>query len=69
MSQPSQHFIEDSMRWRGRVLTGKYAHWCFDWDDLPIDETCLEWPCGCGIKEHIDGLEAITPPAAPSTEE
>jgi hypothetical protein len=54
MSQPSQHWIEDSMRWRGVVLTGKYAHWCFDYDDLPVDETCDEWPCGCTI-EMPDG--------------
>lgn len=37
----------DCIKWRGRILTGKYAHWCFDWDGLPIDETCKEWPCGC----------------------
>jgi hypothetical protein len=42
------------MYWRGVVLTGKYAHWCDEWDGLPIDETCEEWPCGCGIKEHVD---------------
>ena len=38
---------EDCLHWRGRVLTGKYKHWCLDWDDLPIDETCHEWPCAC----------------------
>lgn len=38
---------EDCMLWRGEVLKGRYAHWCFDWDDLPIDETCPEWPCEC----------------------
>ena len=36
------------MKWRGRILTGEFAHWCFEWDELPIDETCEnEWPCGC----------------------
>ena len=30
-----------------RVLTGKYRHWCDDWDGLPIDETTPEWPCVC----------------------
>lgn len=33
--------------WRGRVLTGKYAHWCEAWDGLPVDETTREWPCEC----------------------
>jgi hypothetical protein len=45
----------DSLKWRGKILKGKYSHWCPEWDDLPIDETCREWPCCCGIKEHIDG--------------
>lgn len=35
------------MRYRGKVLTGVHAHACWDWDDLPIDETCPEWPCIC----------------------
>lgn len=37
MEQPT--WEEDSMRWWGRVLTGKHRHWCPDWDFLPIDET------------------------------
>lgn len=41
----------DCFRWRGRVLTGKKGHWCFDWDELPVDETCDEWPCKCFKKE------------------
>ena len=44
---PSPDWIEDCMRWRGRVLTGKHAHWCHDWDCLPIDETTDEFPCAC----------------------
>lgn len=46
-TDPSPEWIEDSRKWRGRVLTGEYGHWCPDWDDLPIDETCPEWPCPC----------------------
>ena len=38
-------FEESSIYWRGYILKGKYAHCCDDWDGLPIDETCLEWPC------------------------
>lgn len=40
-------FEQESLRERGRVLTGKYAHWCWDWDDMTMDETCPEWPCAC----------------------
>jgi hypothetical protein len=43
----SPEWIEDCKRWRGRVLTGFYCHWCDDWDGLPIDETTPEWPCVC----------------------
>ena len=42
---------EDCIRYRGRLLNGKNAHYCFDWDFLPIDETCREWPCGCREEE------------------
>ena len=50
-----QDWIEDCQQWRGRLLTGRYAHWCMEWDDLPIDETCPEWPCGCGIEDtHVE---------------
>lgn len=39
---PATDWAEDCMVWRGRILTGKKAHWCFDWDELPVDETCEE---------------------------
>lgn len=45
--QPSTDWEQDCMRERGKLLTGKYAHWCPDWDFLTIDETCPEWPCAC----------------------
>ena len=38
---------KDCLRWRHKVLTGKHAHWCPCWDELPVDETTPEWPCGC----------------------
>lgn len=47
MSKHSQQWERECLHWRGKVLTGKYGHWCPDWDDLPIDETCPEWPCIC----------------------
>lgn len=52
---PSQEFIDACLQYRGVVLTGKYAHWCHDWDGLPMDETCvMEWPCGCSFQEDVD---------------
>lgn len=42
----------DCLTWRGEVLTGEFSHWCYDWDGLPIDETCGEWPCACYCREH-----------------
>ena len=42
-----RNWRRDCLHWRGRVLTGKYRHWCDDWDGLPIDETTPEWPCVC----------------------
>lgn len=43
---------EDCLRYRGAVLTGQLAHWCHDWDGLPVDETteeiktCTCWTAG-----------------------
>ena len=47
MGEASPEWLQDCLKWRGRPLTGKHGHWCPDWDELPIDETCSEWPCGC----------------------
>lgn len=39
---------DECKRWRSRVLTGKYAHFCADWDFLPVDETTPEITgCAC----------------------
>lgn len=48
MPTPSQDWIDDCLEWWGGILTGRFAHWCAEWDDLPIDETCQEFEfCGC----------------------
>lgn len=44
-SQNPTEWEEDCLEYRGVLLTGRYAHYCLDWDGLPIDETCVEWPC------------------------
>ncbi len=48
--EPRNDWKEDCLRWHGRVLTGKYGHWCPEWDFLPVDDTCHEWPCGCELR-------------------
>lgn len=51
-SAPQEHksdWQQDCEKWRSRLLTGARSHWCNDWDGLPVDETCDEWPCGCVI--------------------
>lgn len=45
MANISKDWEEDCLKYHGVILTGNGAHWCAEWDDLPIDETCYEWPC------------------------
>jgi hypothetical protein len=45
---------EDCLKQCGRVLMGKYRHWCADWDDLPIDDTREEFKAGTCEKERIE---------------
>jgi len=51
---PSADWIEDCMHWHGKVLTGNNAHWCPEWDDLPIDDTCvMEMSCCLCFKSEV----------------
>lgn len=51
-------FEQDCMRYHGKVLTGKYRHYCKEWDFLPIDESCQEIEfCVCDLPH----LTEITP--------
>lgn len=43
-------WAHDCQKWRGKLLTGRQGHWCDEWDGLPVDETCPEWPCGCAFQ-------------------
>lgn len=47
----SEAWSKDCMKYRGRVLTGCFAHWCMDFDCLPVDETTPEWECCNCFKE------------------
>jgi len=41
-------FEQDCLPFWGKVLTGKYRHYCDEFDGLPIDETCFEFQfCLC----------------------
>lgn len=58
-------WIEDCLRWRGKKLNGNLAHYCWDWDGLPMDETCYEFTtCYCyddlkgeSYREHIQSIK------------
>lgn len=41
----SEDWIRDCIRHYGKVLTGRKAHWCPEWDYLPIDENSFEYDC------------------------
>ena len=46
-------FEQDCMHFHGKILTGKYKHYCPDFDYLPIDETCTEFEyCLCEWEEE-----------------
>lgn len=49
MRSYSPHWKEDCIKYHGSVLTGVDAHWCQEWDELPVDATCWEYEfCTCG---------------------
>jgi hypothetical protein len=52
-------WVTDCRAAHGRVLTGNSAHWCPDWDFLPIDETVIEFEsCACFPRgERSDQME------------
>lgn len=50
----SEDWINDCKHWHAKVLTGKYGHWCPEFDFLPIDETCDEFKfCVCEFTDTI----------------
>ncbi len=44
----------DCMYWRGKVLRGPDAHWCNDWDGLPVSAFTMEYDC-CHEKKTLLG--------------
>jgi len=48
LTKSQTEFEKKCYRWHGRKLEGNYAHYCPDWDFLPIDNTCVEFQsCTC----------------------
>jgi hypothetical protein len=44
----SRSWTKDCLAFQGRVLTGDWIHWCYEFDALPIDETCHDFEfCNC----------------------
>ena len=58
MNMGSQEWREDCAKWRGKLLIGNYAHWCQDWDGLPVDETTPEFTC-CHCFESSVEIETL----------
>jgi hypothetical protein len=71
-------WLEECLRWRGKLLDGQFRHICDDWDGLPVDETCDEFAvCSCvyadwdnqkadACREAIRlRLEGLSPRSAP----
>ena len=46
-------FEQDCLHFYGKMLEGKYKHYCPDFDYLPIDETCFEYQfCKCEFENE-----------------
>jgi hypothetical protein len=54
----SASWVMDCRDYRGRVLTGRFGHYCPEHHEQPVDETCPEWPCPCAAELQ---REAATP--------
>lgn len=60
----SAEWIEACRDYRGRLLTGRFAHFCPQWDGLPVDETCREWPCPCAAELQAEAARPEPPPTS-----
>lgn len=44
----------DCLHWYGKILRGPDAHWCLEFDDLPINAWCSEYQA-CLCKKSMLG--------------
>lgn len=60
---PLSELDQDAIQIYGKVLTGKYKHYCAEFDYLPIDEHsfefkfCLCWETNPEIQAYKDKIE------------
>lgn len=64
----ARRFDVDCMKERGRILTGRFAHYCIDWDGLTVDETCIE-ANSCNDMTYDESAKAETAKAVKEFEE
>jgi len=50
-------WYQDCLQCQGQILKGRYSHWCYDWDGLPVDETCEEFKHGCTCFEKHELMD------------
>lgn len=51
---------QDSIQLYGKPLTGKYKHFCVEFDFLPIDEHCFEFKfCLCYEDPEVKKLQDL----------
>jgi hypothetical protein len=41
----SSEWKKACLKTHGKLLNGKQSHYCWDWDCMPVDETCVEFEC------------------------
>lgn len=48
-----EEFAVEWRKFRGDDKPRRFAHYCYDWDGLPVDENCDEWTsCYCGFVDE-----------------
>jgi hypothetical protein len=48
-----REWVNDCIKWHGRVLVGKHCHYCPEFDFLPVDMTCDEYRfCTCKRRDE-----------------
>jgi len=57
---PMSTWEEECMHFYNKVLDGEYRHYCYEWDGLPIDETCFEYKCCTCFFEVMKEKDAPT---------
>jgi hypothetical protein len=53
----------DCRQWHGRVLDGRFGHYCHAWDGLPLDESCYELNfCECKWQAEMGPKPVVAEP-------